>query len=193
MTKVCPNCSKVNKDSSTFCEHCGNPLPEETQKGGFMGWWNKQGTGVKVGIGIAGVCCVGLIILIAFGAMFFPDLNTLSDTTTTDTSSSSTPATNTESSSSSSSDSSSSAVSLVISYSGEWSGAISDESGTRSIEGTGSKTIDLGDITGAVAANAQKMDDSSETLTISLKSGGETLEKQSTSADYGMAQVSAYI
>lgn len=92
-----------------------------------------------------------------------------------------------------SSSSSSGPISVVISYSGEWSGAIADSSGTRSIEGTGDKTINLGNVDGAIAANAQKRDSSSETLTISLKQNGKTLEKESTSSDYGFVQVSTYI
>lgn len=97
------------------------------------------------------------------------------------------------SSDSSSSGSSTSAVKLVISYSGDWTGAISDSSGTRTIEGTGDKTINLGNIDGAVAANAQKSDDSSETMTISLKKGVSTLKKSSTSSEYGFVSVSDYI
>lgn len=93
----------------------------------------------------------------------------------------------------SSSSSSSGPISVVISYSGEWSGAIADSSGTRSIEGTGDKTINLGNVDGAIAANAQKRDSSSETLTISLKQNGKTLEKETTSSDYGFVQVSTYI
>ena len=93
----------------------------------------------------------------------------------------------------SSTSSSSGPISVVISYSGEWSGAISDSSGTRSIEGVGDKTINLGNIDGAVAANAQKMDSGAGTITISLKQNGKTLEKDSTSSDYGFAQVSTYL
>jgi|GEM_PF-953259 hypothetical protein len=84
-------------------------------------------------------------------------------------------------------------VSLVISYSGEWSGAVSDSSGTRSIEGYGDKTINLGNINGAVAANAQKSDAGSGVLSISLEQNGKTLKKTSTTSEYGLAQISTYL
>ena len=119
--------------------------------------------------------------------------NVLSSTTSPYDYSSSSDSSDYSTSDSSSSSSTGGAVSLVISYSGEWSGAIADSSGTRSIEGTGDKTINLGNIDGAVAANAQKRDSGSGTLTISLKQNGKTLEKDTTSSDYGMVQVSTYI
>lgn len=84
-------------------------------------------------------------------------------------------------------------VSLVISYSGEWSGAVSDSSGTRTIEGYGDKTINLGNIDGAVAANAQKSDGGSGVISISLKQNGKTLKTDSTTSKYGLAQVSTYL
>lgn len=114
-------------------------------------------------------------------------------TTTTSLPSSSDSSTSIPSSTSSSSSVASGSVTVVINYPGEWSGAIADSSGTRSIEGTGSKTIDLGNIDGAVAANAQKRDSGSKTMTISLNKGGTTLETQSTSAEYGVVSVSHYI
>lgn len=119
-------------------------------------------------------------------------LSTLT-TTTTSLPSSSDSSTSTPSSTSSSSSGASGSVTLVINYPGEWSGAIADSSGTRSIEGTGSKTIDLGNIDGAVAANAHKRDSGSQTMTISLTKGGTTLETQSTSSEYGFVSVSHYI
>lgn len=85
VTKICPNCNKMNKDSSTFCENCGSELPEKTSKGSSKGWWGQQSTGVKALIGIATVCVVGLVVIIVMGAMIFPDLTTsyTSPTTTT--------------------------------------------------------------------------------------------------------------
>ncbi|HHY00807.1 MAG TPA: zinc-ribbon domain-containing protein [Methanothermobacter sp.] len=96
-------------------------------------------------------------------------------------------------SSTSSTSSTGGSVSLVISYSGEWSGAVSDSSGTRTIEGYGDKTINLGNIDGAVAANAQKSDGGSGVISISLKQNGKTLKTDSTTSKYGLAQVSTYL
>ncbi|AEG18823.1 zinc-ribbon domain-containing protein [Methanobacterium paludis] len=57
MTKICQECGNENKDTAVFCENCGSKLGSNanTSKlnktsnsfGGFSGWWNKQGTGVK--------------------------------------------------------------------------------------------------------------------------------------------------
>lgn len=35
---------------------------------GFLDWWNKQNTNTKAGIGLGGICCIGLIIVIAIFA-----------------------------------------------------------------------------------------------------------------------------
>ena len=83
MTKVCPNCKTENADSSRFCQDCGEELEEpinvpqenKEKRGGFGGWWNKQGKGVKAAIGIVGVCVIGLIFIIAIGGMLSPDKN----------------------------------------------------------------------------------------------------------------------
>ncbi|MBI5681269.1 MAG: hypothetical protein HZC47_10275 [Methanobacterium sp.] len=59
-------------------------------------WWSKQSSGVKAAIGIVGICCLGLILIVGFGAMASPDKTTStanqSTTQTTTTSQSSTPA-----------------------------------------------------------------------------------------------------
>jgi cytoskeletal protein RodZ len=201
MTKICPKCNQANADSAGFCQNCGEELPEPTsvppKSGGTGGWWSKQSSVIKALVILVPICCIGLIVVVGLVGMYSPDKTNSSTSLATNTSTSTTPATNTASSSSSSSDSSSSSsssgVAVVISYSGEWSGAIADSSGTRSIEGTGSETISLDGVDGAVAANAQKRDSGSGTLTISLTNGGSTLKTSSTSAQYGVASVSDYI
>lgn len=193
MSKVCPNCNKLNADSADFCQNCGTELPKSdsapSKSGGAGGWWGNQSSGAKAAIILVGLCCIGLIVVVGFAGMYSPDKTTTTSTSpVTNTSTSNSPATNTTSSSSSSS-----GVAVVISYSGEWGGAIADSTGTRTIEGTGPKTINLGEVDGAVAANAQKKDSGSGTLTISLTKDGSTLKTSSTSAQYGVASVSDYI
>lgn len=80
-----------------------------------------------------------------------------------------------------------------IIYSGSWQGSISTDTGrSRSIEGTGTERIKVtGDDIERVAANAQKQDDSGATLTIQIIEEGEVLGETQTSADYGVAQVTA--
>jgi len=101
VTKICPNCKKENSDNSKFCQDCGNELKETTDSvksdktsgGGIASWWNKQSKGGKTALGIVGVCCLGLIIVIAIGAMVSPDKNTTTtpSNTTTNTTPTTTP------------------------------------------------------------------------------------------------------
>lgn len=39
-------------------------------------WWSKQSSGAKLAIGIVGICCLGLILIVGFGAMASPDKTT---------------------------------------------------------------------------------------------------------------------
>ena len=95
MTEICSNCGQENEDGSKFCRNCGSEFkvkknvykisehePEEKN------WFKRQNNGVKAVIGIAGLCCIGLILLVVIGGMMAPDATT--DTTSTSTSSSST-------------------------------------------------------------------------------------------------------
>jgi hypothetical protein len=76
MTKICPNCDTKNIDRAGFCQNCGFKLknlnkghtPPEKQ-----GWWDKQSNGKKAGIGLAGVCCIGVLIIIIAGSFLTPD------------------------------------------------------------------------------------------------------------------------
>lgn len=75
-----------------------------------------------------------------------------------------------------------------------WNGTITDQTGTRSINGDGAQTIDLGSVSGVVSANAQKKDNSANPLTISIYSKeGNIIAINSTSDQQGVAQVSATV
>lgn len=86
MTKICPKCGESNKDTSVFCENCGaeipktgyvpssSKIPPESKSGG--GWWSQQSSGVKAGIAIGGICCIGIIVVIVLLGVFFPDQTT---------------------------------------------------------------------------------------------------------------------
>lgn len=102
MTKFCQKCGAENKDTAVFCEKCGSNLgtnvnasqPSKTSNsGGFMGWWNKQGTGGKAAVALAGLCCVGLILIVAVGGMMSPDKTTTTNTSTTTASTTQAPVT----------------------------------------------------------------------------------------------------
>ena len=111
-----------------------------------------------------------------------------SDDGSTDTESSS----ETESDSSSSdSDSSDSSYQVRISYDGEWSGSISGDGSSRTVDGSGTETFDVDGDPFIVSGNGQKRDDGSGTLAVEILQGGEVIAKQSTSASYGVAQVTS--
>lgn len=86
MTKICPKCSAENSDNAGFCQNCGEDMKKvissakTTEKSsGVSGFWNKQGKGGKTAIGL-GVCCLGLIIILAIFGMFTPDATTTNTT-----------------------------------------------------------------------------------------------------------------
>ncbi|MCE7697766.1 MAG: hypothetical protein K8E24_002625, partial [Methanobacterium paludis] len=58
--------------------------PNKTSRnsGGFHGWWNKRGTGGKAAVGLVGLCCIGLILIVAVGGMMSPDKTTTNATST---------------------------------------------------------------------------------------------------------------
>ena len=84
-------------------------------------------------------------------------------------------------------------VLIKVEYDGEWQGAYGDPSALVSWNGIGTKTVTLNKpdtYLWIVSANAQKQDDSSKTLTISiLLLDGTVLKSASTSSPYGIAQV----
>jgi hypothetical protein len=89
MTKECPKCKTKNPDSSGFCQECGTELAgartntnSKEVSGGITGFWNKQAKGGKVAIGI-GVCCLGIILILAIVGMTTPDKNSNNTTSTT--------------------------------------------------------------------------------------------------------------
>jgi len=77
-----------------------------------------------------------------------------------------------------------------IIYSGHWQGALGDEGGVSSVDGTGSKNFQIPGDPYIVSANAQKMDDSSNTLTIQIIKNGNLIKQGTTKAAYGVAQIS---
>ena len=85
-------------------------------------------------------------------------------------------------------------IQIKVEYDGEWQGAYGDQSGIVSWSGTGTKTVTLNRPSDAnmwiISANAQKMDDSNDILTVKImKTDGTILKEASTTASYGVAQV----
>lgn len=92
---------------------------------------------------------------------------------------------------------------VEVEYSGNWQGSFGTESGQRSAsrrsasfgapEGFDTSYVNIDGDANIVSANAQKQDDSNDELTIRIINKNGVYAEQSTSADYGVAQVTANI
>jgi hypothetical protein len=87
-----------------------------------------------------------------------------------------------------------SSYSIRIDYRGSWQGAVSLTGGgsstSETVSGSGATTIEITGEPDIVSANAQKQDGGGGTLTIQIRHEGEIVAQASTSAEYGVAQVS---
>lgn len=84
-------------------------------------------------------------------------------------------------------------VSFKVLYDGSWKGSLGTESGQRSISGRGDSHLPVDNGANIVSGNAQKQGSGSGTLTVQILVDGEVVSEQSTSAEYGVAQVSENI
>ena len=82
-----------------------------------------------------------------------------------------------------------SGIQVKVSYSGSWQGSYGDESGQQSVDGSGTKTFDMGS-PNIVSAVFQKMNGGHGTLTVEIIEDGTVVESKSTSAAYGVVTVS---
>ena len=77
---------------------------------------------------------------------------------------------------------------VKVIYSGSWSGAILDDEGSRSVDGSGTRTFSVRG--GMVSVTFQKMDGGSGRLTVQIIDGsGNVIAEQSTTAEYGVVGV----
>jgi len=76
---------EVNKLTNDEKQMNNDKKPE---KSGIMGWWNKQGKGMKIG-SLVGLCCLGLLVIAVISGMGASDQTTSSDSNTSSDSSSS--------------------------------------------------------------------------------------------------------
>ncbi|QZX98489.1 hypothetical protein [Halobaculum rubrum] len=85
-------------------------------------------------------------------------------------------------------------VSFRVLYGGEWSGSLGTEGGQRSISGVGDSHLPVDNSASIVSGNAQKRDGGgSGELTVQILVDGAVRAEQSTTAEYGVAQVSESI
>lgn len=122
---------------------------------------------------IGGVCCIGIIVVVLL-FMAMGDQNTASNSTTSSNDTTTSTATGTQ---------------IQIDYSGSWSGSYSDESGTQSIDGTGSKTINASSSDITTTAVIQKQAGNSKKLTVNIIKDGNVVATKSTTAEYGVVTV----
>lgn len=143
----------------------------------FLDDWKEWGTAKKA-ISIIVVCCVGLIIIGMIGGGMSPDQNTSgTDDGASDDTAADTPT----------------GKQVKITYDGSWSGALVQDSSSKTISGTGDEVIDIEDDVSIISANAQKQDSNSDVLTIQILKDGQVVEEAETDAVYGVASVAATV
>ncbi|BDZ71470.1 hypothetical protein [Methanobacterium petrolearium] len=146
------------------------------------GWWAQQSKGTKALIGVVGLCCIGLIVIVGLAGVMSPDATTSTDNTPETTS---TGVSNQETSSSGSSY-------VEVSYpDGSWDGSITLQSGNNeeeiNFDGSGTKRFDLADNSDKdVYVMAQKQDEGTGKLSAVVVRDGETKLTQSTTEGYGI-------
>ncbi len=140
----------------------------------FIDDWKEWSTTKKV-LSILVVCCIGLVIVGALTGGGSPDKNTATSSSSNDNN------TTTESGSY-----------IKITYSGDWSGALSTGGSTKTISGSGEEKIEIKE-SGMISVNAQKQDGSSGELIVQIVKDGKVIEEANTDAAYGIAQVSGFV
>lgn len=81
-------------------------------------------------------------------------------------------------------------IQISVNYTGKWSGSINDGGSSQSVEGTGPKTFNITGSPQVVGCAFQKRDSGNKQLSASIISNGNVLKTTSTTANYGLAQVS---
>ena len=76
-------------------------------------------------------------------------------------------------------------VTLKINSDGQWNGTLSYKNGTRTINGTGDATYNLGQNPGKVSVTVQKTGNKNGTITLQLFKGGNVTIYQSTTSNQG--------
>lgn len=84
-------------------------------------------------------------------------------------------------------------LAVRVLYDGEWQGAVSAGGSSRSISGVGEKVVEVDADANVVSANAQKEDGGGSKLTIQVLEDGNVVKETSTTAEYGVAQVTANV
>ena len=84
-------------------------------------------------------------------------------------------------------------IQIKVDYSGKWQGAMGAGGNVKSISGSGPMTYDIQNPGAFVSINAQKMDDSTGRLTVSILKNGAVVKSEFTDAAYGLAMTSGAV
>ncbi|MFC5367230.1 hypothetical protein [Salinirubrum litoreum] len=84
-----------------------------------------------------------------------------------------------------------SAYSVRIEYDGSWRGSVGTAGSQRSVDGSGSRTIEIDGDPNVISVSAQKQDDTDRKLTVKILNDGNVAKESSTTAEYGVVTVSA--
>jgi hypothetical protein len=76
-------------------------------------------------------------------------------------------------------------VVVTVAYQGTWNGTLSDNTGTRTIQGTANNIYNLGPNPGAVSINIQKTGNDNLPLTVQILRGSNVIETSTTTAQNG--------
>jgi hypothetical protein len=79
---------------------------------------------------------------------------------------------------------------VAVSYQGTWNGTISDNSGNRTVEGTGNRRFNLGNNQSSVSVNLQKLGNDSLQLRVDILNGTNVIERLTNSSPFGNVTIS---
>ena len=78
---------------------------------------------------------------------------------------------------------------VKVIYEGNWQGAMGDAGSIKSIAGSGTMTYTLQNPNTTISFNAQKLDGSSQPLTVQILKDGTVIKSGFTDAPYGSASI----
>ena len=79
---------------------------------------------------------------------------------------------------------------VTVSYQGTWNGTISDNSGNRTVQGTGNGRYNLGKNQTSITANFQKLGNDNLQLRVEILNGTSVIASQTNSNPFGSVSIS---
>ncbi len=136
----------------------------------------------RLNVSVLGI--IGILVLVVFASGCTSSSNNTTTMPNSSSQSQSSPSNPT------SNGSSSQYATVVVDYARSFTGSISDNMGTRSVQGTGPQSFQLSQNPGNVGLSFQKKDNSTAPLTVSIHDiNAKTLTSNSTTASYGVVSL----